>query len=244
MGKYVIRLEYRGQLKEGITRDSLVAAADLGIRQAVDEGWLLTGTLCGYGRMVFLYLEMLVEQPREQFFQGRKQWELEQIPEKLIGRRDELEKWPEAAETLGSVARSGHASMGQGRDWVYMTPVFWVSDPGEVETWKREPAPDRRCGRIAILKPDLAMGYIYHHQALVREGLLMGDKYQFISVHENLLFSYFEMPRDRGRCNRSGSSEPSKAIEAWMEAVPEAHFDRFPEDPKENFHVIETLAGY
>lgn len=37
--------------------------------------------------------------------------------------------------------------------------------------------------------------YVYYHKGLVDEGLICGDRYQSIALHENILFSYFEEPR-------------------------------------------------
>ena len=70
---------------------------------------------------------------------------------------------------------------------------------------------------------------------LLREGLLVGDRYQMISLHENLLFSYFETPRDREQVNISRRPEPSEATKEWEAVVPESHFYHFPEANGENF---------
>lgn len=69
----------------------------------------------------------------------------------------------------------------------------------------------------------------------MREGLLVGDRYQMISLHENLLFSYFETPRDREQVNISRRPEPSEATKEWEAVVPESHFYHFPEANGENF---------
>ena len=48
---------------------------------------------------------------------------------------------------------------------------------------------------VLHFKTRKAVFYTYWHYAIVQEGLLKGDKYQYISLHENVLFSYFEEPR-------------------------------------------------
>ena len=75
----------------------------------------------------------------------------------------------------------------------------------------------------------------------MREGLLVGDRYQMISLHENLLFSYFETPRDREQVNISRRPEPSEATKEWEAVVPESHFYQFPEANGENFLIILTV---
>lgn len=134
----------------------------------------------------------------------------------------------------------------EGRDhehWAYMYPVFWFDTPKDLETWKRKKAPDKRCGRIAVLYPDKLFSYVCSHQAIVKEGLLTGDRYQMISLHENLLFSYFETPRDREQVNIRREEGESLEIQKWEAADPAGHFIHFPEAGGENFLVIETVIS-
>ena len=77
----------------------------------------------------------------------------------------------------------------------------------------------------------------------MEEGLLVGDRYQMISSHENLLFSYFETPRDREQVNIKHQEKESEEIEKWEAVDPESHFIRFEEDPENNFLVIDTLLS-
>ena len=124
-----------------------------------------------------------------------------------------------------------------------MTPVFWHDQPTYAREYVRDQPPEGRCGRIALLRPEKLMSYVTYHQALVREGLLVGDRRQFISLHENVLFSYFETPRDREQVNIKRSNEPSCVLAQWLAADPDSHFIRFPESPRENFHIIETVVS-
>ena len=74
-----------------------------------------------------------------------------------------------------------------------------TDEPKSPEDWKRKIPPEHGCGRIAVLFPDKADSYVSHHLALSKEGLLVGDRYQFISKYGYQLFSYFETPRTNER---------------------------------------------
>ena len=64
------------------------------------------------------------------------------------------------------------------------------------------------------------VSYTYWHQAIVEEGLLKGDQYQFISLHENILFSYFEEPKNM--VNITGMEKASEVIDKWLAVNPES----------------------
>ena len=98
--------------------------------------------------------------------------------------------------------------------WAPMYHIYHHSIPGDVSEWVKERA------------------------AIVQEGLLKGDKYQYISLHENVLFSYFEEPRHN--VNITGKEEESKVIEGWMAVDPESHFDR-EKACGNNFLVIDPI---
>ena len=68
---------------------------------------------------------------------------------------------------------------------------------------------------------------------------MLGDKYQCIALHENILFSYFEEPRFNVNIKNEPGME-SKVIEGWMKADPESHFDRVKAGGA-NFRIIEQL---
>ena len=65
-----------------------------------------------------------------------------------------------------------------------------------------------------------------------------GDKYAFISVHENILFSYYEEPRNN--VNIKNVDKESEVIENWLKVDPESHFDR-EKACGSNFLVIPCL---
>lgn len=189
------------------------AKAEENIRALVEQNVLLTASLYVHARMCFLYYEALVPGVRPEDF--------------LAPLAPYLEIWHEADGDT---------------PWAPMYAIYWHSVPKNTEQWEaaRRNNGKRRIGRIAFLKPEKLFSYTYWHQAIVEEGLLKGDMYQFISLHENILFSYFEEPR--GHVNIRGVDVPSNVIEGWMAADPESHFER-ERTGGENFMVIEPLIS-
>lgn len=125
--------------------------------------------------------------------------------------------------------------------FVPMINVYYHHIPDEdPDVWEHErtTAEKTRIGRIAFVFPEKLPSYIKYHTEIVSEGLLKGDKYQFISFHENILFSYYEEPRNN--VNLRGVDEESKVIEEWLKVDPESHFDRI-KAKGENFLVIPCL---
>jgi hypothetical protein len=120
--------------------------------------------------------------------------------------------------------------------WV---PVFYHAMPESIEDWQREQQPMMQRGRIAYLWDDKIMDYVYHHLALIREGRLSGDKYQFISIHENVLFSYFEEPRTITNRIRQPEQQ-SEAINDWLSIDPGQHFKPVVPGIDSHFTMIEA----
>lgn len=127
---------------------------------------------------------------------------------------------------------------------VYFAPMINVyyhhipeNDP---DKWEHERSTDKkqRIGRIAFVFPGKLPSYVMYHNAIVEEGLLKGDKYAYISMHENLLFSYYEEPRNN--VNIKDSMKESVVINDWLKADPESHFDR-DKAGGSNFLVIPCL---
>ncbi|MBW3087199.1 hypothetical protein KIH77_00370 [Bifidobacterium sp. 82T24] len=225
------RASYRAVLKPDAdgaeSLDEAVRAAADQARQLVDDGILLTVGLYRHRNQLFLYTEHIHEGERPD-------------PEKI-------RRAPDDWGWLHGLLRPFPAL--RGRDigdveWAYMHPVFWFDEPKSVDYYTRRPKPDARCGRIAVLYPDKLMDYVCHHQAIVHEGLLVGDRYQFISIHDNVLFSYFETPRDRGRRNINGGDGPSGEIKRWLAVDPASHFDHFPEAHGDDFLIIDTVFDF
>ena len=207
------RVEYRGCLCNDLVEadwDIALKEAEKLVCAAKAQGKVLTACLYRKDQMLFLYLERL---------------ETEIIPEELLAPLSAyLQKWPEENGAT---------------PWALMYPIYYHSIPETKKEWERERLTnENRIGRIAFVKPEKLFSYTYWHYAIVQEGLLKGDKYQFISLHENILFSYFEEPRHN--VNLSGSEESSKVIEEWLAVDPESHFDR-EKAQGENFLVITPI---
>lgn len=81
-----------------------------------------------------------------------------------------LEKWPSEE---GS------------RDWAKMYHIYCHSYPLSWDDWKRTATPELRRGRITRLYEDKLFSYVYHHKAIVDEGLLTGDRYQSKCLSHN-----------------------------------------------------------
>ncbi len=218
--KFLIRRAFRAALRESVDEAALSAALAAFrriCRNAVAAGEMNTASVFRYHGMLFAYLELTPDGP-------------ESGAEALL-------------DVLAPFVKPWPAVNGPDRPFVPMTPVFWHDQPVYAHEYVRALPPEKRCGRVALLRPEKLMSYVTFHQALVREGLLVGDRRQFISIHENVLFSYFETPRNREQVNIKRSNDKSRVLDEWLAADPDSHFIRFPESPNENFHIIETLVS-
>ena len=226
----VVRAQYRAVLEKYATEEQLKSATEQCqqiLQKKVDQGEILTSGIFRYQSFLFLYLEYIVEEGSALLEQ--KSHEINQIPDQWFGfMKPLLHEWREYCGT---------------QYWAYMYPVFWFDQPISLEQWRRKQEPDARRGRIAFLYPEKFASYICHHHAIVEEGLLIGDRYQMISSHENVLFSYFETPRDREQVNIRREEKESEEIRKWEAVDPDSHFIRFEEDSENNFLVIDTLVS-
>ena len=221
--KNIIRVQYRAALKDDSGGSSLTEGFETCrkiLERKKSAGELYTAGIFRYADMLFSYMELIVtgDGPRPCLRGLADEW--------LGPIASCLKSWPE---------------MGGDLHWAYMTPVFWFDVPKGLDSYARTVPPDQRCGRIARLYDDKVMSYICHHQAITAEGLLTGDRYQFISIHENILFSYFETPREREQVNILRRVGRSQEMERWSAADPDSHFQRFNEAPNDNFMIIDTI---
>lgn len=216
MSQAIYRYHYRGQLKAEVQEADLKQAleeAKRHIKELVKAEKIMTAALYHFNHMLFFYYEAIGE---------------EQEPEELLAALTPyLELWP-GQETL--------------RHWVYMYHIYYHAIPESVADWRRERVPQMRRGRIAFLKKDKLFDYVYHHIAIVKEGLLEGDKYQSIGIHENVLFSYFEEPRSHVNIRREPGMK-SKEIDAWEALDPKSHFIPGPEGTSFTFIPALLLVG-
>ena len=220
MSEKIVRAEYRAYLKENISGQELKEQIEMyyKIASSKKEGSdLLTAAMFQYERNVFLYIELI------------------EVDEKKVATFAE-ELFPDLNNLFEIVP-----GFFEKRCWVYMTPVFWFDTPENLQQWKRIQKAGEQCGRIAILYHEKLLSYVCHHQSIVNEGLLKGDRYQFISFHENVLFSYYEEPRDREIVNVKKMEGDSKEIALWEQVNPESHFYHFPEAEGANFLKIPSL---
>ena len=183
----------------------------------IDEGRVANASFYRYENMGFLYVEEIVADSSE------KPLDIDAIMADL---NPYLKPWPE---------ENGDTY------FVPMINVYYHHVPeDDIDQWEHERTTSEktRVGRVAFVFPEKLPSYVRHHNAIVEEGLLKGDKYAYISLHENLLFSYYEEPRNN--VNIKGLDEESKVINDWIAVDPESHFDRVKAEGS-NFLVIPCL---
>lgn len=243
MAEKIYRLHYRGHLKEDFPADRLEDAVQgciQNIRMAQAEGRVLTAALYQSGRMLFFYYEALgeplaVTEPVAAAGAGAAETVLE------TG-EDVQSTCPGPEELLSPLEPFLRLWPGQRGDrlWVHMYHIYYHSVPESPQQWRRAAVPEKRRGRIAFLRDDKLFSYTYFHKAIVDEGLLAGDRYQSIALHENILFSYFEEPKTFVNV-RGDDSEESRVIKEWLAVDPEAHFIHMPSGKGENFMFLPAL---
>lgn len=213
------RKQYRGCLKQNIDKAYFCTAIDdvsKSIEKLICGGSLLQVSLFRHNSMCFLYYESIKDGIEpESFLEVLKPF---------------MELWPEE-EGL--------------RVWAPMYRVYFHSIPTDINAWENERQNKKRVGRIAFLYPDKLSSYVYWHKAIMEEGLFKGDKYQFISLHGRILFSYYEEPKTMA-CLKTADfhsiENKSRMIEQWMKQKPETHFDRSKTNGS-NFIIIDTVLS-
>ena len=210
MSKPVYRCHYRGRLEEADAAQlaDMLQQCEQNAQQLINDGAVMTAALYYYGNQLFLYYEAVGEEIRPECF--------------MAPLHPVLSQWPQKEDTC---------------DWALMYNVFWHDAPKDDEDWKRSVPPERRRGRIAWLKHDTMFRYVYHHFAIAEEGILQGDRYQSIALHEDILFSYFEEPRTPGNLRRDTTLQ-SQTIQAWLDVNPESHFIPLPGSNGSNFLLL------
>jgi hypothetical protein len=213
MNDNVFRYHYRGHLND-INPEELVSITEQTkqiISEYMKDGKIMTACIYRFENMLFAYYEAIGEEVR---------------PEELFAPFSAcLLKWP------GQAVK---------REWVQMNHIYYHAIPEGKADWERKIKPELQRGRIAFLKPEKMFSYVYHHVAITDEGLLHGDKYQSIALHENILFSYFEEPKTEINIKRDLSKD-SNAIDEWLRVIPEDHFIRGTQNT--NFTFIPALIA-
>lgn len=247
----IYRLHYRAQLKADCSEKDLAEAVqfcETNIRALQRAGKILTAALYYADKMLFLYYEAVgeplkVAEPVEIQPPLNNAWNIRLSDRTYVESGEDIQAdVPHPNDFLAQMTPYLVAWPGQQRErlWVHMYHIYYHSIPESVESWKRANVPEKRRGRIAFLREDKLFSYIYHHKAIVDEGLLCGDRYQSIALHENILFSYFEEPKTMVNVqNKPG--EQSKVIADWVAVDPESHFIHMSEGGGENFMFLPAL---
>ena len=216
----IIRSQYRCSFKQAgdeKTFDQMIARCRDDFEKLIKAGKVINASFYRFKSMGFLYVEEAVD----------KEDDIGLAVDRVMADLNTyLKPWPEED---GDVF------------FAPMINVYYHHIPeNEVEKWEYERTTDKkeRIGRIAFVYPVKLPSYVMYHNAIVEEGLLKGDKYAYISMHENILFSYYEEPRNN--VNIKNSEEESKVIQDWLNVDPESHFDRVKAQGS-NFLVIPCL---
>ncbi|MGG1518059.1 hypothetical protein ABE504_21760 [Paenibacillus oryzisoli] len=129
------------------------------------------------------------------------------------------------------------------RKWIGMVDVFHFNEPASPEHWMRKQPVEKRVGRVAHLKPEMISSYIYYHYQLQEERAFLGDKYEIIAMHENLLFGYQEFPKVIEDPVLPGRLQTKGTPENWNDARMDLHFQPW-EDGHLYFKPINTVFAY
>lgn len=209
------RIMARAYLKAGSEELGIAAAKNASNgRLAVANGRLMTLACFRWERNLFLYGECIGEI-------------LE--PEELMPDLSRhLELWPGGE---------------QGRCWIPMLDVFHFNAPAGKDHWRRKSNVERRVGRVAHLKPEMAASYIYYHYQLQEEQAFHGPKYEIIGLHENLLFGYQEFPAVVEPPALPGALQTRGTPQNWSDSRMDLHFQPWP-DGHLYFKPVETVFAY
>lgn len=211
----MFRVIARAQMREGFEAEAMEAAKrEQAVHELLEQGELMTAGCFKWERHVFVYYEC-VNRPLEP-------------GELLPSMAPFLEDWP------------GHSAP---RKWIPMIDVFHFNEPASYEHWLRKETVDRRVGRVAHLKPEMAASYIYFHYQLQEERAFHGPKYEIIAMHENLLFGYQEFPAVVEEPLLPGRLSTTGTPADWNDSRMDLHFQPW-EDGHLYFKPIEQLFAY
>lgn len=190
------RMIFRAQWKEGEEDTGLKQLKDTSVAQKlIDDGDLMTVAAFTWLNHIFLYYECI-------------QQELQ--PEALF-------------KTLGACLEDWPGKSNK-RKWMPMIDVFHFNEPVSYENWLRKEPVERRVGRVAHLKPEMIPSYIYYHYQLQEERAFLGDKYEIIALHDNLMFGYQEFPKVIEQPLTTPKLTTSGTPENWNDSRMDIHF--------------------
>lgn len=193
----ITRMIFRGQWKEGMETAGLqsIQKGIHSIKNRINKQEIMTAAAYRWKANIFLYYECI---------------NCEIAPEELFSETvDFLEDWPGRSEK---------------RKWIPMVDVFHFNEPVSVEHWRRKSPVQRRIGKVAHLRPEMIASYIYYHYQLQEERAFIGDKYQIIAIHENLLFGYFERPEVVEEPLKEKKLNTYGTPENWSDSRMDLHF--------------------
>ncbi len=216
----LVRSQYRCSFKtmtNDVPMDGILERCKQEFSMLIKRGKVCNASFFRYENMGFLYLEEIISDENDASID---------VDHVMADLKPYLKPWPE---------ENGD------RYFVKMINVYYHHIPEDsLDAWEHERTTSikERIGRVAFVFADKLPSYVMYHKKIVDEGLLKGDKYAFISMHENLLFSYYEEPRNN--VNIKNSEQESAVINEWMKVDPESHFDRV-KAKGNNFLVIPCL---
>lgn len=211
----MFRVIARAQIKEGFEMEAIKAAKQSdAVQQLIEQGEIMTVGCFQWERNVFIYCEC-IDRVLE--------------PEELLPEMDAfLEDWP---------------GQSAARKWIPMIDVFHFNEPASCDHWLRKETVERRVGRVAHLKPEMAASYIYFHYQLQEERAFHGPKYEIIAMHENLLFGYQEFPAVVEEPVLPGKLSTTGTPANWSDSRMDLHFQPW-EDGHLYFKPIEQLFSH
>jgi hypothetical protein len=209
------RMIFRAQFKDGQESEVLKnIKQENHVKQFIFDKKFMTIAAYKWEKNIFLYYECIDEEIQ---------------PEEIFSSIDIfLENWPGKNEM---------------RKWIPMIDVFHFNEPVSYEHWKRKHPVERRAGRIAHIKPEMMSSYIYYHYQLQEERAFLGEKYEIIAMHENLLFGYQEFPKIVEEPLAKKKLTTSGTPKNWEDSRMDLHFQAW-EDGYLYFKHIEQIFAY
>jgi hypothetical protein len=116
------------------------------------------------------------------------------------------------------------------RQFVPMMDIFHGMPALNVAQWQRRQPIQRVQGRLARLRPEQVSSYIFYHYQLQEERPGSFDKYGLISMHENVLFYYQELPAVVELPAPAGKLRTANTPDNWHEVML-PHFNLWDDAP-------------
>ena len=138
-------------------------------------------------------------------------------------------------ETMGDTEPSVIPLVLAGRYWqewpglsgprpaVPMLDVFHDGEPISLDSWRGSRPIQRRVGSIARLKPEMYSSYVYYHYQMQEERPSSFNQTYMIGAHEDMLFSYCELPASLEGPKREGRLKTNLTPQDWH-GLMEPHF--------------------